>query len=262
MEMGKDLSGKIVFITGASSGIGAATARLFAERGAIVVVSARSMDKLEQLRVHLGERSAAYQLDVRDEQAVQEVMGEVVGTYGGIDVLINNAGYGMFDYMENMALERIEDMFDTNVMGVIRCSKAVLPHMKNRGAGHIINVASIAGKIPTAKSAAYTATKHAVHGFTHALRMELKGSGVDVSAVNPGPVQTSFFKIADPSGQYLEQVGRFVVTAEQVARAIVQLVDKPRMEVDVPRYLGTGAQLYRAFPRLLDRVLHRLTNRK
>jgi|HigsolmetaAR204D_1030405.scaffolds.fasta_scaffold00041_40 hypothetical protein len=260
--MGKDLAGKVVFITGATSGIGEETAKAFAARGAVVVASGRSADRLEALRGTLGGRTAVYRLDVRDEQAVRSVIDDVIRTLGGIDILVNNAGYGMFGDIGKMDLGAIEDMLDTNVMGVIRCTKAVLPHMLARRSGHIINIASIAGKVPTAKSAAYTATKHAVHGFTHALRMELRGSGVMVSAVNPGPVKTAFFTIADPSGQYLERVGKYAITADRVAKAIVRLAEKPRMEVDVPRFLGAGAQMYRAFPRLLDRMLHLLTDRK
>lgn len=260
--MGKNLQDKVVFITGASSGIGAATARAFVAQGAFVIATARSVDKLEKLREELGDRLVIYELDVRDDENVSKVIDHVLRTCNHIDIFINNAGYGMFDYLENMEPERIEDMIDTNVMGVIRCTTAVLPHMKARGSGHIINIASIAGKVPTPKSAAYTATKHAVHGFTHALRMELRGSGVMATAVNPGPVKTDFFNIADPSGQYLDSVGQFAVTAEDVARTVVRVARKPRMEADVPKFLGIGAQMYRAFPRLLDRILYRLTNIK
>lgn len=260
--MGRGIAGRHVFITGASSGIGAETARQFAKRGAFVIASGRSVDKLEQLREELGANCAIYRLDVRDSNNVHGTVDSIVRTYGRIDILINNAGYGLFEYLESMSLESIADMMDTNYMGVVRCTKAVLPVMRRAGSGHIINVASIAGKIPTAKSAAYTASKHAVHGFSHALRMELRGSGIDVSVVNPGPVDTGFFSIADPSGQYLSNVKSFTIKPEQVAHAIVKLAEKPRMEADVPGYLGAGANLYRAFPRLLDRVLHALTNRK
>lgn len=258
----KELQGLHVMITGASSGIGAETARMFIARGARVFACGRSLDKLEQLQQELGERLSVYRLDVRDEQAVQETIDQIIATHGRIDILINNAGYGMFGYLEEMSLESIEDMMDTNYMGVVRCTKAVLPYMKKSGSGHIINVASIAGKVPTAKSAAYTASKHAVHGFTHALRMELRGSGIDVSAVNPGPVKTPFFTIADPSGEYLENVKSFAITVDKVARTIIRLAEKPRMEADVPRYLGAAVRTYRMMPRLLDRVLHSLTNRK
>jgi len=260
--MRRPIAGRKVFITGASSGIGAETARQFAKRGAFVIASGRSTDKLEMLKEELGANCAIYRLDVRDSDNVNETVDSIVRSHGGIDILVNNAGYGWFEYLESMSLESISDMMDTNYMGVVRCTKAVLPVMRRAGSGHIINVASIAGKIPTAKSAAYTASKHAVYGFSHALRLELKGSGIDVSVVNPGPVETQFFKIADPTGEYLNNVKSFTIKPEQVARVIVNLAEKPRMEADVPWYLGAGANMYRAFPRLLDRVLHALTNRK
>lgn len=260
--MRRTITGKKVLITGSSGGIGAATARLFVERGATVIATGRSWDKLEQLREQLGERCITHRLDVRVDEDVNKVFQDTIQQVGGIDILINNAGYGLFDYLDEMTVEQIDALMDTNVMGVVRCTKAVLPHMKQAGSGHIINVASIAGKIPTAKSAAYTASKHAVHGFSHALRLELRGSGILVSAVNPGPVTTEFFAIADPSGQYLDNVKSFAITPERVARAIVSLAERPRMEADVPKLLGIGTQFYRAFPRLLDGIVNRLTSRK
>ncbi len=260
--MRRPIAGKVVLITGASSGIGAVAARAFADKGARVVAVARSEDKLRALAKELGDSLTTFVLDVRDGAAVTETVEKTIHKHGTIDILINNAGYGIFDYVDNMTLEQIEDLMDTNFMGVVRCTKAVLPYMKKAGQGHIINVASIAGKIPTAKAAAYTASKHAVHGFSHALRLELKGSGIEVSTINPGPVETQFFTLADPSGQYLDNVKAFTISAEQVARAMIRLAEKPRMEVDIPRYLGTGANLYRAFPRWLDGIVHRLTSRK
>lgn len=258
----RPLAEKIVLITGASSGIGAAAARMFTDRGSVVIACGRSVERLQELQHQLGERCVIRQLDVRDASAVQETMDELVKAYGRIDILVNNAGYGKFEYLEKMSLDEIDDMMDTNYMGVVRCTKAVLPYMRRAGSGHIINIASIAGKVPTAKSAAYTASKHAVHGFTHALRYELRGTGIAVSAVNPGPVATRFFDIADPSGEYLKNVKDFTITPETVARAIISLAEKPRMEIDVPRYLGIGAQMYRGMPRLLDRILFHVTNRK
>ena len=260
--MVRPIEGKVVLITGASSGIGALTAQRFAQQGACVVATARSEDKLKVLAQQLGDRSITLVLDVRDEVNVVETMETTIQRYGRIDVLINNAGYGIFDYVDGMTLEQIEDMMNTNFMGVVRCAKAVLPYMKKAGKGHIINVASIAGKIATAKSAVYTASKHAVYGFSHALRLELKGSGIEVSTVNPGPVDTSFFSIADPSGEYLNSVRVFTISADRVARAMIKLVEKPRMEVDIPWYLGAGVNLYRAFPRWLDGLVRRLTGRK
>src|SRR5690606_13325587 len=110
-----------------------------------------------------------------------------------------------------------------------------------RGSGAIVNIASIAGKMATAKSAAYSATKHAVLGFTNALRQELHGTGVRVMAVNPGPVATGFFDVADPGGEYANRVSRFMVTPERVARAALDGLARGKAEVNVPSWLGAAA---------------------
>lgn len=117
---------------------------------------------------------------------------EILAAYGRIDILLNNAGYGKFAGFTEMEAQEFDDMMDVNYMGIVRCTKAVVPHMLQRGSGQIVNVASMAGKIGTARSVAYTATKHAVLGFTNALRQELRKSGITVSAVNPGPIATDF----------------------------------------------------------------------
>src|SRR5690606_14399525 len=135
-----------------------------------------------------------------------------------------NAGFGIFETFRDAPLDHFEAMMDTNYMGTVRCTKAVLPSFLARGAGHIVNVASIAGKLGTPKSTGYTATKHAVLGFTNALRLELRGTGVTVSAVNPGPIDTPFFEIADPDGGYVRNVRWFMLKPEKVAARIVKVI--------------------------------------
>lgn len=131
-------------------------------------------------------------MDVTDNEQVKRTVEAVIAEYGKIDVLLNNAGYGKFENFMSMNVESFEQMMDTNYLGIVRCTKAVVPHMVKQGSGHIVNIASLAGKIGTAKSTSYTATKHAVLGFTNALRMELREQGIQVSAVNPGPIDTPF----------------------------------------------------------------------
>lgn len=257
-----DMRGKIVLITGASSGIGAKAAALLAERGAIPVLTARSADKMARLAGNIRGQSAVYEMDVRSDEQVRGTVEQVVERFGRIDVLLNNAGYGEFVSFGEAPIGHFRDMMDVNYLGVVRCTLAVLPHMKKAGTGHVVNVASMAGKLATAKSTAYSATKHAVLGFTNALRQELKGSGIAVSAVNPGPIDTPFFERADPDGQYVRNVRWFMMSPDKVARSIVTVIETRRAELDLPWTAAAGTKFMQLFPRIGDALFGKLTNRK
>jgi hypothetical protein len=256
------LNGKIVLISGASSGIGALTAALLARRGAIPVLTGRNEARLAGTAASIGRNCSYYVMDVTDMPQVEEVVRQVIGRYGRIDILLNNAGYGQFERFEDMPVESFEAMMDTNYMGIVRCTKAVLPYMRKQGSGHIVNIASMAGKIGSAKSTSYTATKHAVLGFTNSLRMELRGEGIAVSAINPGPIDTEFFAIADPSGSYAKNVGWFMMKPAYVAKAIVRVIERRKAELDLPHAASFGIKLYGLFPRVADRLFGGLFNRK
>lgn len=257
-----ELKDKIIVITGASSGIGAVTAQMLGQRGAVTVLLARSAAKLQEVAARIPGQAVWHVCDVQDEAEVARVFTEIVEAYGRIDILLNNAGYGKFEAVTEMQTQEFEDMMDVNYMGTVRCTKAALPHMLQRGSGQIVNVASMAGKIGTARSAAYTATKHAVLGFTNALRQELRHSGITVSAVNPGPIATEFFKIADPSGKYEQSVASMIMTPDYVSSQIVRLMEKGKEEVDLPRLAAFGIRLYGLFPRLADKLTYKAMNRK
>ncbi|EJW14905.1 SDR family oxidoreductase [Paenibacillus alvei] len=257
-----ELKGKIVLITGASSGIGAWTAQAAAAKGAVPILTARSKEKLEVAAVSVTPSPAIYTMDVTNEEDVSHGIAAVLEKYGRIDILVNNAGFGFFERTVDMPISQFAAMMDVNYMGTVRCTKAVLPHMLARGEGHIINVASMAGKIGSPKSAGYTATKHAVLGFTNALRMELAGTGVAVSAVNPGPVNTPFFDQADPSGQYVNNIRWFMMEPEKVASHIVRVMETRKQEVDLPWLGALGTRLYGMFPRISNRVASKLLNKK
>ncbi|WP_151737298.1 SDR family NAD(P)-dependent oxidoreductase ['Paenibacillus yunnanensis' Narsing Rao et al. 2020] len=256
------LQDKVVVITGASSGIGALTAQLLSRQGAIPVLLARSEEKLQQVAAELAGVFGLYVCDVQDEEQVTRVFAEILAVYGRIDILLNNAGYGKFADFTEMEPAEFDDMMDVNYMGIVRCTKAVVPHMLQRGSGQIVNVASMAGKIGSARAVAYTATKHAVLGFTNALRQELRKRGIVVSAVNPGPIATNFFKTADPSGNYEKNVAWMMMAPEYVAKQIVKLMEKGKEEVDLPRLAAIGIRLYALFPRLADRLTYNAMNRK
>jgi uncharacterized protein len=256
------LNNKRVWITGAGSGIGAEVARQLAQRGAIPILTGRNEAKLQAAADSIGGRPAIYRLDVTDNEQVRAVACRIAEEHGGIDVLLNNAGFGMFERFEDAPLEHFEAMMDTNYMGIVRCTQAVLPQMRKQGSGHIVNVASIAGKLGTPKSTGYSASKHAVLGLTNALRMELKGTGIAVSAVNPGPIDTPFFEKADPEGNYVRNVRWFMMTPERVAREIVKVIDKRKAEVDLPFTAAFGVKLVQLFPTAANKLAGRLFDRK
>jgi len=187
------LEGKIVVVTGASSGIGALAAQRLSERGAVVVLAARNAEKLNRVAASLAGPYRVLEMDVGSDASVKEGFNQILKEFGRVDVLLNNAGYGKFEYLDQMPVSEFAEMMNVNYIGMVRCTKAALPSMKAARSGRIVNVASMAGKIGTAKSTAYTATKHAVIGFSSALRQEVREYGITVSTINPGPIDTPFF---------------------------------------------------------------------
>lgn len=262
----KTLQGKNIFITGASGGIGAYIAKLCAERGANLFLFARSLDKLEQLKDELEDRYSSnvnvYKLDVSNTNEIEHVFNKIIHKVDQIDVLINNAGFGVFRSAHEATIEEIKGMFDVNVIGLMTCTRMVLPMMKQQQNGHIINIASQAGKIATPKSSVYSATKHAVLGYTNSLRMEVEDDQIFVTAVNPGPIATNFFDIADEKGTYVKNVQRYMLKPEYVAGKIVAAILTKRREINLPRWMNAGSVIYSLFPNLFERIGKRAFNKK
>lgn len=261
-----NLKHKNIIITGASGGIGAEMAKLCAERGANLLLLARNVEKLEQLKENLeaqyNARVSVHRLDVSDSSAVGKVFASAAAELGHIDILVNNAGFGVFRYAHETSVEEMKSMFDVNVIGLMACTHAVLPSMRKQGSGHIINIASQAGKIATPKSSVYAATKHAVLGYTNSLRMELADAGIYVTAVNPGPIATDFFTIADESGTYVKNVQKFMLKPKTVAEKVVDVMGKPVREINLPGWMNAGSIVYALFPRLFERLGKRAFNKK
>jgi short-subunit dehydrogenase len=255
-------AGKVVVVTGASSGIGAVMVRELSRRGAIPVLMARSEEKLKQIALGLKGDHAVYRLDVTSNDEVLSVMQQVIAKYGKIHILINNAGYGVFDSLIHASVQELEGMMDVNYMGVVRCTKAVLPSMLKAGDGTIVNIASMAGKIGSAKSSGYSATKHAVLGFTNSLRQELVRTGVKLIAINPGPIDTPFFDRADPSGQYVSNIKWFMLKPEQVVEKMLRAIERGTPEVNMPFVAGLGVKLFQLFPRIFERIAYTMLNKK
>lgn len=262
----EQLKGKNIVITGASGGIGAEIAKLCAESGANLVLIARSIEKLKQLQIELQQkhpvRVDVYQLDVSDTEKVNEVFTAIFAEIGEVDILVNNAGFGVFREAHAATMDEIKGMFNVNVVGLMACTSMVLPKMRERRFGHIINIASQAGKIATPKSSVYSATKHAVLGYTNSLRMELSDFNVLVTSVNPGPIATNFFNIADEKGTYVKNVQKFMLQPEYVARKVVDSMLTKTREINLPRWMNMGSVVYVLFPRLFERIGKKAFNKK
>lgn len=256
--MNERLKGKTVVITGASGGLGGKMAYLCAASGARPVLLARDKEKLDRLarQIKADHRidSLPIVFDLSRHEEVAPVFQGILRETGGIDVLVNNAGYGVFAEAGEVTLDDLQGMFAVNVVSLIACTKEVIPFMKKRGSGHIMNIASQAGKLATPKSSVYSATKHAVLGYTNSLRMELADYGVFVTAVNPGPMATSFFEIADPGGSYIENVGRFILSTDKVAQKVVSSMLTKRREINLPGWMNAGSIAYSLFPSLVERL--------
>ena len=260
------LDNKNVLITGASSGVGLSIANQCAERGANLVLLARRVDLLEKIQKQLQKKYAVsvqvYKLDVSDTDEIKRVFSQIITELGKIDVLVNNAGYGVFRAAHEAEISQVKGMFDVNVIGLIACTSMVLPTMMQQKNGHIINIASQAGKIATPKSSVYSATKHAVLGYTNSLRMELSDFQIKVTAVNPGPIGTNFFTIADESGAYEKSVQRYMLKPEYVAKKVVDAMLTSTREINLPRWMNIGSVLFALFPRLFERVGKKVLNKK
>lgn len=220
-----------IFITGASSGIGEACARKFAAAGARVILAARRVDRLQALQDELGERALLLPLDVRDRAAVLAAAAALPPAFAAVSVLVNNAGLALgLSAIEAIDLDDAETMIDTNLKGMVTCTRALLPGMIERGRGHVINIGSVAGTYPYPGGNVYAGTKAFVHQFSVALRADLLGKNVRVTSIEPGMVETEFsrvrFKGDDDRASAVYQ-GFQALTADDIAEAISWCVHLP-----------------------------------
>ena len=236
-------NGSIAVVTGASRGIGRAVARAAAQKGAQVGLISRSQAELDAVLKEIGGRGAVATADVADRAQVEKALASVSSALGPIDILVNNAGIGAWGAFEDADVDLFEKLMRVNYLGTIYPMKAVLPGMLARGRGHIVNVASIAGRIGAPFEAAYSASKFAVAGLSEAVAIEVGTRGVGISIVNPGPVETEFFEARGVP--YARKTPK-PVSAERVAKDVIAAVEKNKLETYIPRWLG---------PAVVSRVL-------
>lgn len=235
------LMGKVALVTGASSGIGAATARELARQGMSVVLVARRADRLEQLAAEIqreGGRAWPIAADLTDEGERLRVLAEAAGIAGPVDVLVNNAGFGWYGFGSDMPWPLAMRMIQINLVAATHLTMIALREMKARGGGHIINVSSVAGNLPEQGIALYGATKSFIDSLSTALYRESRGTPVHISVLKPGHVRTEFFELADnPAAGHHIPGQRFAIRPEVVGRRIAALVRRPRRVAYVPTLL-------------------------
>ena len=252
----RTLAGQVIIITGASSGIGEAAARRLAQGGARVVVTARRQDRLDALARELdpsGANVLAVAGDITSDADRRKLVAATLQKFGRIDGLVNNAGYGTRGPVEIVPVEAIQKNFETNVFSLVALTQLVLPHLRERGDGCIVNIGSVAGKIARPLSSIYDSTKHALEALTDGLRGELKPFGVRVTLIRPGFILTEFVDAADAAstevienaGPYAPYLGGFRVGYDKLRRIagtpddIARLVERAlTADNPAPRYSG------------------------
>jgi short-subunit dehydrogenase len=237
--MRRPLEEKVAIVTGASSGVGWQTAQRLAEAGASVCVTARRLEPLQdlcRLIEFVGGQAHAVACDVTDDAQVRRVVDECIERFGHVDVLVNNAAVQAYGYFDQLEWEVIQRTFDVNAFGPMRFARAVLPHFRQQGSGHIVNVASMLSRGAAPLLASYGASKHAMLGWSEALRLELYATGIHVSAVLVPSVATPMFDHAPTKFALAPQPVPPTYHPDVAARAVVKVVRRPRATV-VPVFL-------------------------
>ena len=219
------LTGKIALVTGGSRGIGLATARALLTQGASVAITATNQERLEAAATELSAQAAsgrvlAVAASVRNYAEVDAALAKTVARFGGLDILINNAGVGVFRPVADMTVDEWHRIMDTNVSGVFYCCHAALPHLKARGGGWIVNISSLASKNAFVNGAAYCASKSALNAFSEALMQEVRYDGIRVAYVLPGSVNTGFGGLSNTKSDWALQ-------PDDVAEVIIDLIAHP-----------------------------------
>jgi NADP-dependent 3-hydroxy acid dehydrogenase YdfG len=238
------LDGKVAAITGASSGIGEATAKALADAGAAVALGARRVDRLEALAASIDEsggRALAIELDVADEASANAFVAEAKSQLGGLDILINNAGVMLLGPVEGAPTDQWRTMVNVNLLGLLYCTHAALPLMREAGGGHIVNISSVAGRSANAGSAVYNLTKFGVGAFSEALRQEVSPAGIRTTVIEPGFVDTELQghnenPVVRDTIEKMRQSLPEVLKAEDIANGILYAVTQPQ-RVDINEVL-------------------------
>jgi short-subunit dehydrogenase len=253
---------KTVIITGGSEGVGAATARMFAEAGANLMLVARNKRNLDAIAEELRSKTKVevFAMDVSDAEACVDLFKKAAFEFGSVDVLVNNAGYHKRGLVEEIDPTELGKMIDVNLKAPLILSRIALPYLRESGSGAIINVGSLAGRAPIPGSASYAASKAGLRSFTYALGMELADSNIKLAVVSPGPIDTGFI-MADIDATSDLTFSQPISTAEDVAQAVLDLCGNNLREQSMPKLSGFLTTLMYLFPGL-NRLVRPALERK
>ncbi len=238
---------KTVLVTGATSGVGMQVAKDLHAKGYSVYATGRSKEALLVL-AELGIYTIEADLLIKDS------LDQVFDQCPVLDVVIFSAGVGTFALAQDTTDEQIEQMMRVNVTAPMKLTRRILPRMIERKSGHLIYIASQAGKIATPKASVYAATKHALLGYANATRMEVQPHGIHVTTINPGPIDTPFLDLADSTGTYKMSLKKFLLSVDEVSNAVVRVMNRPVREVNLPWYMGISSKVYGMAPGMIERV--------
>lgn len=252
---------RVIWITGGGSGIGRALALLWASQGHTVVISGRRIDKLEETIAQGSGKIVAIPCDVVDENAVRACVVGIISKFGRLDVCVANAGYSVHSLFEDTTPQEWRKQIDTNLFGAIWTIQAALPHLKATK-GRLAVISSVSGKLAVAKTSAYSATKFALVGICNALYQELGGTGVSVTSILPGLVESDIVKVDNEGVYHADRVEkrpkRFVYPTHKAAIDIARAIEKRRREAVITRHGKFGVFLVNHFSGLLYRLLRRI----
>ena len=253
------VDGKVVIVTGASSGIGESTAREFAQAGAITVLAARRAARLERLQKEIEEiagEALAVPTDLTDLDQITHLVQTTLATYGRIDVLANIAGWGFYDWFEELSAEELRRHYEVNVIGLAELTRQVIPTMKSQRSGFILNMSSYVSRISVPPLTVYASTKYAIEGLTDGLRRALLPWGITVIRIHPSSVSGTEFnkQVVRPGRVEYKPVPIGRISRERLARRIVDLVEKPQRALFFSRMYDVPVLLNRLFPGVVDWV--------
>lgn len=248
-----DYSGKVVIITGASSGIGEQCAEEFAKLHANVILVSRNEEQLQKIATKLSKYQTeifVYTCDVSKKEQVDKMGDAILKKFSTVDILVNNAGFGIYNIVEETKIEEIESQMATNYFGMVYCIKTFLPPMLQQKSGHIVNVASVAASIGIPRMASYCASKFAMLGFSESLFHELKGTGVGITVVSPIMVRTNFFN--HESFGKMPRYSTMSLNPQTVAKVVVKAASSPRLEIVVPQVARFAIWIKQTLPYLIN----------
>jgi uncharacterized protein len=255
------LKGKVAVVTGASMGIGEEIAKLFAREGAKLVLCSRDLARVEaaRQRIGTGENAISVACDVSRRNQVDALMRAALAKFGRIDILINNAGFGLNDSLAELDMAQCRQLFETNLFGAMECMQAVIPIMRQQGGGDIVNISSVSGHIATPYMSVYAASKHGMQAMGRAARMELKKHNINVLTISPGYIATDFGKnmLKGKNAQRIAGSAKYGAKPEVVASATLRGLLKRKREVVVPWFYRIAIKLYENFPGLVERGARR-----